>query len=349
MLLKLLKLFSILAAVWLCSRPEAMAQSPQRPWIRVTIPDAYCGNGDPYRVFVDPSQGMQRLAVVLQGGGACWDMATCSTGVTTDLTGQEEVSVKYGIVSTDPKQSPVANWSMAFFPYCTGDMFASDHTTRYWGVKKVRHQGKSNLQKAFAYLEKMALIQWQQPRQLLLYGVSAGALGLMLNLPWIDEQYTSPDQDRSVLLDGLGAHWESYVWKRFRQRRIDDIVASLTQLGVPFEPENGPLAQYAIDVCRRFGNYRFGVFQGTMDIVMGTFFGYMTPLQHRRKVLGAQGIYQTSLDPKDNCAVWLHDSPIHTFFQGDLQGMHQLQSTDGMSVYNFAQRIIYSSAGPNHR
>ena len=56
------------------------AQAGYFQWEAVELPaasGASCGNGSPYRFFVNRTPFTSKTVVMFEGGGACWDHATC--------------------------------------------------------------------------------------------------------------------------------------------------------------------------------------------------------------------------------------------------------------------------------
>ena len=52
-------------------------------WEAVELPassGASCGNGTPYRFFVNRTPFTSKTVVMFEGGGACWDQAACKGG-----------------------------------------------------------------------------------------------------------------------------------------------------------------------------------------------------------------------------------------------------------------------------
>ena len=47
-------------------------------WIKVEPPGVTCGDGSPYKMFVNYSNQSDNLVVVFEPGGACWDYDSCA-------------------------------------------------------------------------------------------------------------------------------------------------------------------------------------------------------------------------------------------------------------------------------
>ncbi len=325
------------------------ANASKRVWQEINIPGAYCGNGQPYAVFYSPGSEETALAVVLQGGGVCWDGPTCYTRITSDIWKDKKVKEHEGLMSADPAVSSLAKTPILYLPYCTGDIFSGEYVRWYTQQFPVFHFGRHNLKRSFEFLNQQGVLKIPKRERLVLYGYSAGALGLLMNFDWMHSEYFSGIKDKTVILDGTGLHWKSHVWKRFDSAMLGAISRGFSEMGVPFSPDEGMLAQYAPQVCQRYPDYRIGVLQGSMDFVMGMLFGLMNPLTHRRLVYSRQGILQSTFNPDDNCSTWVKDGFLHTFLTDKAATSRNSSRVRAIDYANGLILGIFGSnkAGPN--
>jgi hypothetical protein len=56
----------------------ALAQGLEAFWKAVEVPGGVCSDGSPYRLYVSPGDP-KKVVLDFQGGGACWDAATCAS------------------------------------------------------------------------------------------------------------------------------------------------------------------------------------------------------------------------------------------------------------------------------
>jgi hypothetical protein len=164
-------------------------EAPDETWTAVAIEGARCGNGSALPVAVDLTARSTKLVLFLQGGGACWDGATCfGLGAASHIADTlddaavlgEAASLASGLLSRDPAITPFADASFVYVPYCTGDLHAGRNVTRYdWlGVThEVSHVGAENLDLLLARLRATI----PAPERITLVGVSAGGYGVTLN------------------------------------------------------------------------------------------------------------------------------------------------------------------------
>ena len=165
-------------------------------WEMVELPassGAACGNGTPYRFFVNRTPLTRDTVIVYEGGGACWDQQAClgvgplsalnPDGIPPDYLNQVN-SALHGLVTPfssrfDPFQAaPTQSWNIVFLPYCTGDVHSGSALKVYSDSDPANprvqtHYGQANVRGAAAWLRANT----GQPNQLLLTGFSAGGVG----------------------------------------------------------------------------------------------------------------------------------------------------------------------------
>ncbi|TAL25128.1 MAG: hypothetical protein EPO01_04300 [Aquabacterium sp.] len=166
-------------------------------WQAVELPassGASCGNGTPYRFFVNRTPFTSRTVVVYEGGGACWDQKACLGGSLLSASNPDGVAANYmqdltHQLSTpftarlDPLQSVrTQGWNIVFLPYCTGDVHTGNATAIYSDVDATKplaysHRGAVNSEQVAAWLKA----NLSRPQQLLVTGFSAGGAGATSN------------------------------------------------------------------------------------------------------------------------------------------------------------------------
>ncbi|MEK7689741.1 MAG: pectin acetylesterase-family hydrolase, partial [Bdellovibrionota bacterium] len=176
--------------LWIATTQASLAAPPadQKPrrWKQIEVPGAVCGDGTPYHVLVE-KRNPTKWAITLNQGGACWNLATC-VGPTplTWIHPWPEVTNLGGLTSTRPEKSPLHDYSMIFFPYCTGDVHVGDHVANYNGVT-IHHRGRRNVEDGIRLLEEMEIMRFSKIKEILLYWPSAGALGILHHATWIEK------------------------------------------------------------------------------------------------------------------------------------------------------------------
>lgn len=155
---------------------------------------AVCGNGSPYKFFVNRVPNTRNTIVYMEGGGACWDHASCSgqagirgarnpDGIPDDymaLLNPGASLVSPFVTRVSPFDAvKTQNWNMVYVPYCTGDIYSGDRVAVYedptgqsaplvW-----HHNGVRNTRAVVGWLKD----NLPRPTQMLSTGCSAGGAG----------------------------------------------------------------------------------------------------------------------------------------------------------------------------
>jgi len=199
-------------------------------WQKVDVPansGAMCGNGSPYKFFVYRVPDTSNTIFYFEGGGACWDYASCSgqagirgarnpNGIPDDyvqninlLDFQNSSNLATAAVSPliythhPYNQFKTGEWNLVYVPYCTGDIYVGDKTEVYSDPSGENpdliwhHNGLRNVQ---------AVVSWaknnlQKPKQMVAAGCSAGSIGALLNYSKLRQDM---DVDYGYLIDDSG-------------------------------------------------------------------------------------------------------------------------------------------------
>jgi hypothetical protein len=167
-------------------------------WQLVELPGALCSNGSQYRFWVYDSPSSNNLLISYEGGGACWDYATCSgqagvlgaanpNGIPADYITQFKAryvsplvnGADPGIPVVRPKTNIATNgFDVAYMPYCTGDVHVGNRVVTYSDPSgqnppiTFRHVGYQNTIAALNYLRT----RFPSINKLLVTGFSAGGV-----------------------------------------------------------------------------------------------------------------------------------------------------------------------------
>jgi hypothetical protein len=324
----------------LLSASLAFAQGNVRAWTGYTIPNATCGNGDAYKIFISPGTS-SKVALAFQDGGACWSHDSCFGVIkTASLKAPTSVDITTGIYSMSSDKSPAANSTMIYFPYCTGDVFAGMHVAQYG----VRHMGGENVRAAISYLVTNHWSIFNKATDLLVYGASAGALGALTHSSEIDKAFGAIPK-KTMILDSPGLHFGPTFWHKFSPELVKDYSVALSSVGLKFDYDNGLIASVVPAICATLRDWRIGVLQGTRDRVMSFVFGNISMADHEKLVLGEGGIFELTKDPDDNCSAWVPSTSQHTFIDTNKDG----PSINGVTAMDFAFELAGSSRLKNYK
>ena len=194
----------LLLALAAQAQPGALpgAEALTEGWNRIDVPGAVCAQGSPYAFFARPADPT-RLLIYFQGGGACWDRATCGNygPYDKDVTDAESEIGADGIFDFADARNPLADYTMVVVSYCTGDVHTGNRSETFAGdpPMTIEFRGYDN---ATAVLD-WAFANYPAVQQVFVTGTSAGAYGAAFNAGRIFDAY--PDAAHYVLGDaGVG-------------------------------------------------------------------------------------------------------------------------------------------------
>lgn len=246
----------------------------------------YPGTDPDFRFWVRPGDP-KKLAVVFDGGGACWDNLTCSnpfgserlTFYAPDIPVSADPSRYGGLLDFSNPANPVQEWTVVAIPYCTGDVHLGSTDRRYRMIGHrdlprsftVRHRGYDNFMVVLDWITKNVPSGADGVSDLLVTGASAGGYGAAAHFPWLVQQY--PQARLSVLADASqGVSTPDFDNGAEGRRNWNPQLAPWV-----FGPD--PLAVPSNQLIRAgalaFPQARFAQFSHVQDSVQAGFYGYM--------------------------------------------------------------------------
>ncbi len=216
---------SLLAAVVALPATACVSGSPesdglQNPvrevydtWLKVEPEGAVCGNGSPYKFFVNYSNQSDDLVVVMEPGGACWDFESCTgqagirgaanpDGIPDDH--YELAPFISPFLQRNDISTPTHDFNMVYVPYCTGDVHTGNNVIVYddplgeQASVTYHHAGHDNVQKVIGWIDA----QFTHVPRMLITGCSAGGAGSITNYHFFRKGVTAAEQ--GFLLDDSG-------------------------------------------------------------------------------------------------------------------------------------------------
>lgn len=210
-------------------------------WEAVELPStsgASCGDGSPYRFFVNKTPFTTNTVIMFEGGGACWEQNAClgKNGLAKSASNPNGIAEDY-LSRLTPSQPNAANsdlgkinvsfmgfitpfatrinplqkvqtqsWNIVYVPYCTGDVHTGNAIQIYDNVDPLAprvqyHRGYLNMKGVSAWIHK----HMPRPDKLLVTGFSAGGVGSQAAYPTIREQI-NPKQS-ALLADSGPMMW----------------------------------------------------------------------------------------------------------------------------------------------
>ena len=300
----------------------------------VTIPGALCGNGSPYKVFVDV-QSREKLMVEFMGGGACWDFQSCFIVPHTWIFPIPNIISLSIFTNNDSDLNFLKSHSKIYFPYCTGDIHSGNHIGHYANNTKVYHYGERNISLGLAYLKEKGIISFDTVNDLVVWGVSAGALGTMIHSNKIEKMVPS-SAHKAMIIDSPGLHWGKDFWKKFPAETIADFNRVFSPLNVNLTFQDGFIAKDLRNFFTLYKDWSIGFLFGTKDLIMSTVFGDISPQDQENLILSKKGMPRLSLE-YPNSSVWVKDTYVHTFLL--VPQTANFNSFDGVTAIDFARSV----------
>jgi len=136
-------------------------------------------------------ENADKLVVEFEGGGACWDEASCNVPLfKLDVDPRKAISdsfygfnVLVGIHDESPeKNNTFTGYNWLYVPYCTGDAHTGSKND---AVPGVNFNGFANAKSAVQWIQQRI----PAPREIFITGSSAGCLGSAIWAPYIIEAY----------------------------------------------------------------------------------------------------------------------------------------------------------------
>jgi len=181
----------IASVVVLLAAPAGIAAAQDDPgWQRI-LPggETRCSWDTPFHFFARDGAS-DNLLIFFQGGGACWDAASCSgTRYLREAYGIDQPPQREGILDMDNPENPFFDYDILYIPTCTGDVFTGNtvntYTTDDGQNFTIYHRGFVDAQVALEW----AYEQFAAPESVFIAGCSAGSLGSIVHAPYIIEHY----------------------------------------------------------------------------------------------------------------------------------------------------------------
>jgi Pectinacetylesterase len=188
--------------------PGEPISAPAETWTWVPFPGAVCRDGSATGIGVNLNPGSSRIAIYLQGGGACFNALSCETNPshfgTQDFDAWKTGEGLTGFLDRSNSRNPLKDFNLVFVPYCTGDVHAGDFPNH-------TGDGIDGTQQFVGYANMTLFLKRivptvPSPTQVLLTGTSAGGFGCAANFLQTQRAYGSVPV---TLLDDSGPLFSS--------------------------------------------------------------------------------------------------------------------------------------------
>lgn len=195
-----------------CGPSNVDFEAPRGEYMQVVVDGdkwgTLCGDGTPYafQVRLAPEGArLDRLVIGLEGGGVCAFEDDCTARFESNPqlfnALDNDPPTAGGIASNDPAESPFADWTKVFLPYCNQDVFAGGGVTEDFGALQLPRYGAVNIRAAIRMVRDVI---WKlmdaeggdgfRPDEViaLFGGWSAGGYGTLYNYHWLIDDLQWP-------------------------------------------------------------------------------------------------------------------------------------------------------------
>ncbi len=201
-------------------------------WRRIVpeSPGCMCGDGSEYSFFERPGDP-SKVMLFFEGGGACYSAETCDPNGNPTYSvgirkGVDELAAGDGLFDATNPANPLADHSIIYVPYCTGDGHLGNIRTEYSSTVAVEHRGSVNTRSVLDHL----VATYPGATQVVVSGESAGSVPAPLVAGLVSDRL--PDAGVVTFGDGSGAYPDLPV--------VNESIAELwgTTEAIPDWPEN---------------------------------------------------------------------------------------------------------------
>lgn len=221
-----------------------------------------------------------KLVVFFEGGGACWDSATCSLPITAnsqpgapglykaEILPSDDPTRLSGIFAVGDARNPLKDWSMVYVPYCTGDIHSGSKSTGYTSIVNgqpftIEHRGADNFR---------LILRWMRDNfdssteQILVTGSSAGGYGAVTHFPAVREAWPGA---RAAMLDDAG---QGVAPASFQAPRNTNWNFQLSAAVYGANPQDTTTSEIVKRLADKYPNDRFAQYTTATDLVQMQFY-----------------------------------------------------------------------------
>lgn len=248
-------------------------------WAWVDEPKALCRDGSATGFGVRINPNSDKLVIYFQGGGACFNSATCGSNPATFNSGTFALAVlaggQQGIFNQTDSANPFRDWNAVFIPYCTGDVHAGTATgVTVPGVGAPTNQQFVGYRNVGYYLKRI-IPTFPKVTRVLLTGASAGGFGSMLNYHRVAQAFCP--RPVSLVNDSGPVFQDAFLapclQKRWRQLWNFDANLPAGCTGCSNADGSG-MANYEKFIGQNYPAQRLGLISSLQDATISYFLGF---------------------------------------------------------------------------
>lgn len=248
-------------------------------WTWVGVPQALCRDGSTTGFGIRLNPASDKLVIYFQGGGACFNSATCTSNPATFGPTQFSLAViaggQTGIFNSTDAINPFKDWNAIFVPYCTGDVHSGSATgVNVPGVGSPTNQQFVGYRNVGHYLKRI-IPTFPNVTRVLLTGASAGGFGSMLNYHRVAQAFCP--RPVSLVNDSGPIFADAYLspclQRRWRQLWGFDANLPSGCTGCS-NTDGGGFVNYERFLGQTYGTQRLGIISSLQDSTISYFYGF---------------------------------------------------------------------------
>jgi hypothetical protein len=256
-------------------------------WTWVPFPGSKCRDGSSTGIGVNYNPASDKVMIYLEGGGACFNFATCVLGANpasfseSDFeslaTSSADYSLNAGMLDRTKAANPVQDWSYVYVPYCSGDVHAGNNPTAT--ISSVTGEpgqgtdfaGYTNMQQ---YLSRV-VPTFSKATQVLFAGMSAGGFGAAADYALAATAFGSTPV---VMLDDSGPFMEDPYFTTCLASQVTSLwgldKTVFAACGSSCSSPSNAFLSYASVIVNKYPNVTFGLADSFADGTISSFFGF---------------------------------------------------------------------------
>jgi len=325
--------------------------APAGKWTWIDVTGARCRDGSPTGIGVRLNPASSKVYVYLEGGGACFNGATCA--ISLGSFGKPAFDAwaatvgQTGIFNDTNAENPVMDWSAIYVPYCSADVHAGSKTgvDVPGGPSNQTFVGYDNIG---AYLGRI-VPTFKDATEVLLTGISAGGFGAAFNYDRVAAAFcptpvvlvddSGPPMSDPYLAPCLQKQWRG-LWNLDKTLPAD--CAACTG------PDGGGIVNYVPYLATKWPQSYLGLISSTHDAVITAFYGYgsdactsSAPVPGDVYAAGLDDLRNNYMSSSGLWGTYFIDSTQHTWLLGP--GFY-LTEVNGVKLTQWMRDLLHGSA-----
>ncbi len=212
----------------------------------------------------------EKLVIFFDGGGSCWDAASCAEKSVLFFDKVFEGDAPYitsGLFDLENAENPYRDWTFVFISNCAGDLFWGDRIITYpkSGLSPeitIAHKGFANASTVLGWVYQ----NYPAPKKILISGGSGGAYGSLFHTPYVVRNY--PAAEVVQFSDsGAGVVSSEFTRKIMVNWGVERNLPPWIEELFEFPPEKFTYDTYYALVARAHPQHRFSQANTAYDLV----------------------------------------------------------------------------------